>query len=90
MKIAAFSECLAQWPRKKTALPHVYSCACVSLVCIYPRALWFPMKSLYRKPHGKIKQILAIKTFVSLKPENKPPNPQLQQIRGKLWAPDVR
>lgn len=67
MKIAAFSECLAQWLRK-TALPHLYSCACVTGLHI-PMRTMFPMKSMYSKPHGKVKQILVSKTFVSLKIE---------------------
>lgn len=74
MKIAAFSECLAQWPRKNSTATRVQLCLCVTGLHIPTRTM-VPMKSLYRKPLGKIKQILAIKTFVSLKTENKPPNP---------------
>lgn len=75
IKIAAFSECLAGWPRK-TALPHG-TVVLVSLVCIYPCFRW----SLCTvKPHGEIKRVLVPKTFVSLKTENKQTKPNWSEL----------
>lgn len=48
-----------------------------------------PMKSMYRKPHGKIKKILATKTFVSLKTENKHTKPNLSEF-GQVMGTNVQ
>lgn len=57
----------------------VQLCLCVTGLHT-PMRTMFPTKSMYRKPHGRIKQILATKTFVSLKTENKQTKPNLSEF----------
>lgn len=65
--------------KKNSTATLVQLCLCVTGLHILMRTM-FPMNSMYSKPHGKIEQILAPKTFVSLKTEKKQKKPNLSEF----------